>query len=343
MVHQPKPNTCTVSTVINVLRKISVAGLLILFLAACGGGESPPGNNPPTPAQRISAATTTAQNTGNACKDIQPFYWEIGNASAALASGSVNDAEEEGYTADSLMSVASASKWLYAAYVAQRKNSALSADDIKFLNFHSGYTNFSICLPGQTVNECLNFSDNGLYSSENDGKFYYDGGHMQKHASLLGLGGLNNATLAAEIQSQLGADIALGYTQPQLAGGVEMTPANYARFLRKLLTGALKMGILLGSHAVCTNPNTCPPGEALVTPIPLTESWRYSIGHWVEDDPLVGDGAFSSTGAFGFYPWVDKSRSYYGIVARKDSPGQGYDSAKCGRLIRKAWMTGTSY
>ena len=51
------------------------------------------------------------------------------------------------------------------------------------------------------------------------------------------------------------------------------------------------------------------------------------------------DGALSSPGAFGFYPWIEKSHSVYGILARS-VPGGAFDSVSCGRLIRKAWMTG---
>ena len=39
----------------------------------------------------------------------------------------------------------------------------------------------------------------------------------------------------------------------------------------------------LGTHAVCTNPATCANAE--FAPSPPGESWHYSIGHWVEDDP----------------------------------------------------------
>ena len=40
----------------------------------------------------------------------------------------------------------------------------------------------------------------------------------------------------------------------------------------------------------------------------------------MEDDPAVhGDGAFSSPGAFGFYPWIDSSKSYYGIISRQQT------------------------
>ena len=62
----------------------------------------------------------------------------------------------------------------------------------------------------------------------------------------------------------------------------------------------------------------------------------------MEDDPVVGDGAFSSPGAFGFYPWIDASKTYYGVLARQGAAGTGVDSVNCGRLIRKAWVTGVA-
>lgn len=293
----------------------------------------------PTDTQRIAAVTATATSTTNACSDISPFYWELGRASGKVASGSVG----AGYTADTSMPIASASKWLYGAYVLQRRSGSPTADDLRFLSFRSGYTSFAFCLAGQTVDTCLAMASNGVYTSADDGSFAYGGGHMQKHASLLGLGAMNNAALAIELQSQLGTDVALTYAQPQPAGGGVATASVYALFLRKVLAGTLHMRTALGTHAVCTNPDTCPPGEALSTPIPSSESWHYSLGHWVEDDPAVGDGAFSSPGAFGFYPWIDATKTTYGVIAREENVAKaGYDSTLCGRLLRKAWVTGVA-
>ncbi|HZV93737.1 MAG TPA: hypothetical protein VFF72_11005, partial [Caldimonas sp.] len=266
------------------------------------------------------------------------FYWEIGDQTAALASGSVDSSTDPTvYTATTPMSIASASKWLYASYVVQRQAGVLSDSDVRFLNFTSGYTSFTSCQPGQTVQQCVDSGTNGVYSPLTDGRFDYGGGHMEKHASLIGLGPLDDAGLAAEIESQLGSDVELAYSQPQLAGGVVTSADNYASFLRKVLAGTLLMHDALGTHAVCTNPDTCP--GAVGGPAPADESWHYSIGHWVEDDPTVGDGAFSSAGSFGFYPWIDAPKTYYGIIARTASSGSGVDSVMCGRLIRKAWAT----
>ncbi len=288
-----------------------------------------------TNAARVAAATATAQSMSNACASLPSFYWEIGDQAARIASGSVRAPV---YSADTLLNVASASKWIYGAYVVEKRLGALTAQDIKFLNFRSGYSSFDNCNNNPTVGLCLASGSNGEYDGATDGKFFYNGGHMQKHASLEGLDGLNNAGLAAEVRGQIGAEIAMTYTQPQPAGGVRTSARQYAKFLRKMLTGDLRMGRALGTHAVCTNPATC--ASAVNTPIPADEKWQYSLGHWVEDDPAVGDGAFSSPGAFGFYPWIDADKTYYGIVARAAVGGAAIESVKCGRLIRKAWMTG---
>jgi len=337
---EPTNNLLTLGAVVfqgNTYNNVRVTVNAYTLLSATGGAASPGG---PSTIQRVAAATATAQSATNRCAAVAPFYWEVGDKNGAQASGTVTSATDATvYTASSLMSIASASKWLYGAYVAQRRGGALNDSDVKFLTFRSGYTNFSACLPNQTIGNCATFLTNGVHSNVTDGRFYYDGGHMQAHASLIGLGPLDNAGFAAEVGSQIGTDIGLHYSQPQPAGGGVSTASDYARFLRKLLDGSLAMANLLGTNAVCTNPTTCPTGDALSTPIPTNESWHYSIGHWVEDDPVVGDGAFSSPGAFGFYPWIDAGRSTYGILARRVDSGGGYDSAQCGRQIRKAWAT----
>jgi hypothetical protein len=165
---------------------------------------------------------------------------------------------------------------------------------------------------------------------------------MENHASkLTGLGNIVAGSLGQTIQSLLGANLNLLYTEALMAGGIYTTEQDYAQVLRNVLSGSLAMLGALGAHPVCTrHSSTC---NATYSPIP--EAWHYSIGHWVEDDPNShGDGAFSSPGMYGFYPWIDATKTYYGIISRENTTGtglqQGYASAQCGRLIRRAWVTG---
>lgn len=324
---------------------LSITSFLSLGIAAASSAAE---NSSISNFLRIHAATQTAQNNA-ACNAIRPFYWEIGNQTEALAFDSVGGRT---YGAKTMMPIASSSKWIFGAYVVQAREGQLSQDDIAALNMTSGYTNFgsTSCvkfLPSrrdaETVSDCFQASNpkggnNSDHNADAVGKFDYDGGHFQKLAIDLGLGSDNNAALQRDIQMQLGTDFVFTFGSPQLAGGVNTSANNYATFLRKILSKQLYISDLLGAHSVCTNPATC--SSALYTPVPSNLSWNYSLGHWVESDPVSGDGAYSSAGAFGFYPWIDKSKTFYGIVARHAAPGSGSDSAACGGLIRKAWMTG---
>jgi hypothetical protein len=301
----------------------------------------------PTPDERISAARRTA-NTHPLCSPLvlDSFYWEIGDASGRLVSGSVvkrNGAPP--VDADTVLGVASASKWIYAAFTIERQGDVPAARS--FLNLTSGYSNFrtSDCPIEGTVAECVPGERNKKEARSK--VFHYDGGHMQRHAIDNGLGPLDKAGLSAEIASVLGDELAATYDQPGVAGGVRTSPARYAGFLRRLMAGAeapLQLGPLLGSRPVCTLPSaTC--NAARTTAVP--EAWHYSLGHWVEDDPVTTPAlniAYSSPGSFGFYPWITADRTVYGLLARQTPAftgvDEGYASVKCGRLIRLAWQTG---
>lgn len=293
--------------------------------------------------QRKEAATTTATTNSN-CTSLNPFYWEIGDSTGTLVFGSTGD---NSVTSTTSMAIASATKWIFGAYVVQRLNGNLDTATIKQLTMSSGYVNFGnlSCVPNSitTVSECFNTGSNGTYSANYDNQFYYNGGHFQKWGMEHSLGPLNESELVTEFQSQLGSDFSFSFGSPQLAGGITTTAAQYAIFLRKILAGNLYIYRKLGASAVCTNPTAC----ATSASTPFTgKSFHYSLGHWVEDDPDSGDGAFSSPGLFGFYPWINSEKAIYGILARYKVPtgggevGEGVASQACGALIRKAYLFG---
>lgn len=344
----------------------------IMAFAACGllaaHGASAQSN-----AVRTQAVLDTIANhaaSGQACN--LTFYWEIGNQSGKLASGT----RGIGFGANTSMSIYSAGKWLYGAYVYQKKGGQLSDYDIQALTMHSGYSTSAACLIYTTVGSCQNAM--GAQVAGHEDHYRYAGNHFQKHAASslsdaveprpgLGLAALNKTQLKAELQSQLGADVQFSFDTPALASGYRATPTQYAVFLRKLLAGQLLLsGSALGAEAVCTytgpdNTNTgrencegalytpaaTPPPESGEPDGGLDEDWDYSLGHWVENDPVWlasgGDAAYSSPGAAGFYPWIDSSRSYYGILARNFlSAASAGQSVQCGRLLRKAWLSGNA-
>jgi hypothetical protein len=331
----------------------STANSTIVTVGAASAG-------PPT-ANSVAAVSATAQSNTQ-CTAIQPFYWEIGDADSALASGSSTQVGGNPVTAGTKWPIASASKWIYGMYVVQNRGGAanLTPADVKFLNFTSGYTymdtltqsatctapasgadsiNYCLTLPSSTAGELY-----GSHDPSTDGVFDYDGGHEENHAGQFQpeINSLDTSVLGNAIATGLNVSgITLRYTQPLLAGGIYGSANDYSPILRAVLSGQLGMLNALGSHSVCAWVGSgC---NAAYSP-GVTVHWHYSIAHWVEDDPTTGDGAFSSPGAFGFYPWIESNKKFYGVISRYvTANGQiqnGIASSQCGRALRAAWETG---
>lgn len=281
-------------------------------------------------ADRVQAVTAVAQGDAD-CKKIGDFYWEIGDAKGVLGSGAVGT----DYGANTKLKIASASKFVWGSYVLEKigRNAQPTADQLSFLEMRAGYTKLNpfLCLFSKTSDECLEKRDNGLQVKADVGRFSYSGGHDQKLAQLLGLGRMDAEQFTSEVMGYIGRDVNLSYAQPSPAGGMQGTAAGYGVFLRKILSGQLRMHDFLGKDPVCTKCAT-----AAYSPAPW--AWHYSINHWVEDD-AQGDGAFSSPGLMGFYPWISADKSTYGILARQKLSKTAYvDSVVCGRKLRTAWM-----
>ncbi|AGC47711.1 hypothetical protein MYSTI_06438 [Myxococcus stipitatus DSM 14675] len=303
------------------------------------------------------AARLTARSTRNACADVRPFYWEMGDAGGKVVGDSVGLLAPG---AGSVMNIASASKWLYGAYVLEVRGGAPRLADIPFLNFTSTTpllepAEESDCKALLTTVHGCNLTRNITgplvdYAPASPPRFVYQPGHLEAHADYaMNLGASGTLALASALESRLPLD--LSYGNVNLAGGAKTSATEYARFLRGLMSGGLKLGAFLGTASVCASP-AC--GDVGYSPWFSNEPVRYSLAHWVEQDQgPAHSGGFSSAGLFGFYPWVSKDKSTYLIVAREDmlgvvgqtatTPAEQTPSGKsilCGRLIREAYFTG---
>jgi hypothetical protein len=281
------------------------------------------------------------------------------------------------YSRTKKLMIASASKWLYSTYavekLAQFSNSTNSwtfpREYTLYLNFTSGYNNMETSCPGGfsgTVGMCLSALNKdgipqGALSPEAVGRFSYNGAHM----AVLHGGGSTTTEGVMNGANDTGGDIAsaientfatkdvimnLTYSSALIEGAGYTSAQDYAAVLQGILrkNNPLTMHYFLkepaqNPYAVCTNPYDpgCVDenGEPLAINSPaIPYKWHYSLGHWIESDPKTGDGAFSSTGAFGFYPWIDKTKTYYGVISTHASSGK--ISQACGADIRKAFMTG---
>lgn len=308
------------------MRRLAALGFVLIF----GYGLSFGAHAAVTAAQRTQAATAVAKNSAE-CRALGDFYWEVGDARSVLGQGQVGS----DYTADKPIKIASASKFVWGAYVLEKigKNQQPTPEQVALMEMRSGYTHFNPikCLLSKTVDACMNSRGNGERVASDVGRFSYGGGHAQKLAQLLGLGGYNAAQMTGELHRYLGNDLQIEYAQPQPAGGMRATPAGYGGFLRKILSGQLRMRQFLGYQPVCTK---CKDASTS----PAASAWHYSLNHWVEDD-AQGDGAFSSPGLMGFYPWISADKTTYGLVARQKLSKTAYtESAVCGRKLRDAWV-----
>jgi len=252
-------------------------------------------------------------------------------------------------TASTVMSLFSASKWLFSTFAVQKLGGVanLSGSDLQALTMTSSYNmmNNGSCLVSDTVASC-DAAQDATSDSGDTNYFVYNSGHLEHlgaTSSGLNVAADDDTALKTDMDAQLGSDLTYVWDTPELAGGASDSAADYAALLRKIIspTAPLLMKAALGTHAVCTN---CATALTYTFGQPQSvEHWHYSLGHWVEDDPTVGDGAFSSPGAWGFYPWIDSTKTWYGVLAREDSSGTGSTtSILCGRQIRKAWLTGAT-
>jgi hypothetical protein len=312
----------------NKLQVSRLRVLAVVAVAACIHHQASAQGADPA---RINAASQTAQQAP-ACKALGDFYWEIGDATGVLGSGQIGSS----YSASKSIKIASASKWVFGAYFLQKiGNAQPSAEQVAKLEMKSGHTAFNPfkCAFTRKVEGCFGAGSNSEVKVQDIGKFSYGGGHSQKLALEMGLGGMSSDELTQEVMGTLGLT-GLSYAHPQLAGGLEGPPSAYAAFLRKVISGQLRMKQYLGYAPVCTLPGSCP--NAVYSP--AKEAWHYSLDHWIEDAP-GDDGAFSSPGAFGFYPWISADKTTYGVLAREKMSTDAYvQSVDCGVRIRRAWF-----
>lgn len=321
-----------------------VAALTVTIVAA--GAPRWAHAEDPARAARAAAAAAT-QDPACTQRGMGDFYWEIGNAQGPLASGSTGAGRVDAQTR---VEIASASKWLFGAYVLQtqgfdrvRATPALK-DGLRFL---SGNTDFRQlrCLGKRTIGACW-VAGNGGEAPHPDartlGKFAYQSGHDQKLAAVdLGMGELNAQGLSQAYRQVLHLDSAFSMAGLDLllAGGMYGDAAGYGDFLRRLMRGELVMGQHLGEDAVCAQPKTCPQ-QAVESPVESTgEPWSYSYNHWVESEHAGTVDAYSSPGRYGFYPWISADKRLYGVLSRHDRGLRAYvESVQCGRAIRKAYL-----
>ena len=215
------------------------------------------------------------------------------------------------------------------------------------LSFTSGLTTEPLCLnSGAAIfDTCVNTiattnAGNGMTPGQ---EFYYASTHLQV-AGLMAINARGVATwqdVFTEFKTQTGLFPTAAYdlpsaTNPRLAGGMHWTGDEYMAFLKALKNGSLlnstSMGQLLADHTASAAMTYSP---ALVG---AGEDWHYGLGLWHECQSATfnctAGTRVSSPGAYGGYPFWDRSKNYFGIVARQGTLGTFQNGIAIERSVR---------
>ena len=215
----------------------------------------------------------------------------------------------------------------------------------QLLSFTSGLAGDSGVAPGVPAVPCIEDGDTTLevcaqaiYDNEfaypPGETFYYGPTHLHV-AGAMALAGSNqrwNQVFRAQF-SELGLAPTTAFAfpsldNPRLAGGATASAEDYGKILRALLGGELLSASSLAAMAA----DHTPSGVTLANMPPVTttnSAWHYALGCWREcSEAVYGPscdeaGTLSSPGAFGFYPWWDQRRGFWGVIATQLPAGAG--------------------
>jgi CubicO group peptidase (beta-lactamase class C family) len=217
----------------------------------------------------------------------------------------------------------------------------------QLLSFTSGLTDEPLCLNagGYDFETCVTNiattnAGNGITPGQ---EFYYASTHLQV-AGLMAIKARGVATwqdVFAEFKTQTGLFPTATYdlpsaSNPRLAGGMHWRSEEYMAFLKALRDGALlnaaSMSELLADHTATATMVYSPAVAG------LGEDWHYGFGLWHECQSATynctAGSRVSSPGAYGAYPFWDRSQGYFGIVARQGALGTFTNGVAIERAVR---------
>ena len=221
------------------------------------------------------------------------------------------------------------------------------------LSFTSGLTEEPLCVNAGFINfeSCVNTIANANASNQiiPGSEFYYASTHLQV-AGLMAIKARGVASwqeVFSEFKQQTGLFKSATYdlpssNNPRLAGGMHWTGEEYLDFL-----SALKKGRLLNAASMSQLlvDRTATAKLVFSPAAALGEVWHYGFGYWHECQSTSFNCApaarISSPGAYGAYPFWDRSKSYVGILARQGELGTFTKGATLERAMRpkvEAWL-----
>ena len=205
------------------------------------------------------------------------------------------------------------------------------------LSFTSGLTNEPLCIsaPFFDFSNCVErIVELNPESPQPGTEFYYSSTHLQV-AGLMAMNAVDpsGGTTWSDIFTRFQTESTLfpnsaydlpSQNNPRLAGGMHWSAMEYSHFLQALYRQTILTPALIAAMSSDQIAN------ATIVKSPAGEDrgldWHYGYGNWIECDNLPFDctesGKFSSPGAYGAYPFIDREHGYFGIVALQGKLGQ---------------------
>lgn len=346
--------------------------LLALTLAACGAGaplaqSAQLALSGPPAASAASAASAADRPAGHAALAhvldslLERAAPAVGGVSLLVARGDtvLYDRSIGAVGPRTAMPAASAAKWMSGALLAALVDEGrLSFDDSlgRFLDagspmargirigrlysHTSGLPRTAACLSDRRarLEPCAReIVEGGLVRRPGE-RFAYGGASMQVAALVAEVAGGDSWTELFD--SRIAAPLGLEETRwpgamPRVAGGIVTSRDDYARLLRMLLdSGVLDGRRILSAGAVAAMERDWTEGTVVEQPAPLRD-FGYGIGMWIDRADSAGRAVeLSSTGAFGFTPWIDRERGLFGVLAVRQASGD--DAFRLAAAVRRA-------
>ncbi|MFN3313113.1 MAG: serine hydrolase domain-containing protein [Hyphomonas sp.] len=105
-------------------------------------------------------------------------------------------------------------------------------------------------------------------------------------------------------------------TNPLIGGGLKISAADYGNFLRMIAgRGTYNGHRIMSEKAVAELSKVVTVGlNRGAMPGVSKPDWEYALGQWCHEGEGEKCSVIQSVGAFGAYPWIDKTRGLFGIV-----------------------------
>ena len=288
--------------------------------------------------------------------------------------GSVIHAADFGaLDADSVIPIASASKWLTSAtlmtlvdegkvsldasvatYLPEFKGSNKKAITVRELLSHTHGLPYASCIgdPTTTTANCTDAIASGDDPVTKPGKvFSYGGVGYEVAARIIEV--VTGQSFEEAFEARIARPLAMTHTRfdeyqgqrfrhPQPSGSAVSTVDDYAKFLAMLTNGGTSTGgRVLSEDSVAEierdqvrGVDTHRDAAVQITKIPT-----YGLGVWRDVTSKSDDiEVVSGSGAYGFYPWIDRRHGNYGIVGVADiDNGAEHAVPASQRQARAAW------